>query len=125
MKGQYILPGGKQAMAMTYEELVKLPVTKLKEYALESKKIHGVTSMNKQALIEAICDLEGIVDESKVAAEKRRKQALKDIKKLKLEAKDLRTKRDESRGDLSRKELAERRREIKKVKRKTRRLSRV
>ena len=108
---------------MTYNELQKMPLTKLKDYALGLGGIHGVHGMKKQQLIQAICEVAGIVDTSKEAAAKRKALAQKEIKKLKVEARTLRTERDKKRAELSRKELDAYRRKIKKLKRKTRQLA--
>ncbi len=111
-------------MEVTYSDLQKMTLTKLKEYALTVGNIHGVHSMKKAQLIEAVCEVKGIVDPTKVAAEKKRLQAQKDIRKLKSTANELRADRESRRKDLSRKQLSEMRRQIKQLKRKTRKLAR-
>ena len=77
-------------MDMTYADLQKLPLPKLKEVALTVEGIHGVHSMKKDALMEAICEIKGIVNTSKVEAEKRRLKAADDIRKIKGQASKLR-----------------------------------
>ena len=110
-------------MELTYAELEKLALPKLKELALSIGNIHGVHSMKKDQLLLDICRVKNIVNTAVVAAEKRRQQAQKDIKLLKTESNTLRTERDEKRSELSRKELARVRRKIKSLKRKTRALA--
>ena len=112
-------------MEMTYADLQKLPLTKLKEVALTVEGIHGVHSMKKIQLMEAICEIKGIVNTSKVEAEKRRLKAANDIRKIKGQAVKLRGERDGKKADLSRKELEVYRKEIKQLKRKTRKLAKV
>jgi hypothetical protein len=110
-------------MDLTFADLQKLPTTKIKELALSIGNIHGVHSMKKNQLIAAICEIKGIVDTSKVEAEKKRQQAQKDIKRLKKETQDMRKEREEKRANLSRKELSTKRIEIKKAKRQIRKLA--
>jgi len=112
-------------MGLTYADMVKMPLPKLREHALKTGKIHGVHGSNKQQLIREICEIEGIVDESKVAAEKRRQKAQKEIAKLKKKSRDLCLERDKKRPKLSRKELNEYRKQIKKLKRESRELART
>ena len=110
-------------MEMTFTDLQKMALPKLKEYALSIGNIHGVHSMKKQDLIEEICKIKGIVDTSKVEAEKRRKQAQSDIRALKKQAREIRGERTDKKGELSRKELSTYRKRIKQLKRKTRKLA--
>ncbi|MBN1552575.1 transcription termination factor Rho [bacterium] len=112
-------------MDLTYNDLIKLPLTKLKELALSIGDIHGVHGMKKMQLIQAICEKKGIVDTSKEEAEKRRKAAHADIKKIKKQKIELQQERETKRSSMSRTELSEYRIRIKKLKQKTRKLAKT
>lgn len=112
-------------MDVTYADLQRMPLTKLKEYALTVGNIHGVHGMKKTQLLEAVCNLKGIVDPNKEIIEKKRQQAHKDIITLKSDRKVLEQEREGKRKDLSRKELTDYRMKIKQLKRKTRKLAKI
>jgi hypothetical protein len=112
-------------MELTYNDLIKLTLTKLKELGLQIGSIAGVHSMKKMELIKSICEAKGIVDTSKVEAEKRHKEAHDEIVKTKGEAKKLRLERDEKYVSLSDKEKLDYRKKIKVMKRKIRRLAKA
>jgi hypothetical protein len=112
-------------MDITFADLQKMPLTKLKEYALTLGNVHGVTGMKKQQLVQAICELKGIVDPTKEAIEKKRQQAHKDIIGLKTEARKMRVDRTEKKAELNRKQKTDLRIKIKQLKRKTRKLAKI
>lgn len=112
-------------MELTFADLQKMALTKMKELALTIDGIHGVHSMKKAALLEAICEAKGIVDTSKVEAEKRRKAAASERQKIKIQAQKLRVEREQKKSELSRKEKDVLRKNIKQLKRKTRKLTKV
>lgn len=109
----------------TFEELNKQPVTKLREIALGLEVIQGVHGMNKEEVLEAICELKGIADPNKVEAERKKAEARASIKDLKEKRKELQKKFDESKDSLSKDEKKALRKEIKTLRRKTRELANV
>ncbi len=112
-------------MDMTFRDLEKMPLTKLKEYALTIEGINAVHSMKKQALIEEICKIKGIVNAAKQEAEKRKAEARTAIIKLKGERRVMRSERAEKKDTLSAEDKTNLRIQLKKIKRQTRRLSKV
>lgn len=112
-------------MDMTFKDLVKMPLTKLKEYALTVDGINGVHSMKKQDLIEEICKIKGIVNAAKQEAEQRKADAHTEIQKIKINRKTIRNERSEKKATLSDDEKSKIRLQLKKLKRETRRLSKV
>ena len=109
----------------TFDELNKQPVTKLKEIALGLDVIQGVHGMNKQQVLEAICDVKGIEDPYKKEAERKKAEARASIKELKVNRKVLQDEFDGKKGDLSKDEKKDYRKRIKKLRRETRRLADV
>jgi hypothetical protein len=112
-------------MDITFADLQKMPLTKLKEYALELGGISGVHGMKKTKLLEAVCAAKGIVDPTKELIEKKRQQAHKDIISLKKQAKETRKERLGKKKELTRDEKTEYRIKVKKLKRQTRKLSKI
>ncbi len=112
-------------METTFADLQKLPLTKLKEYALSIGGIHGVHSMKKVQLLASICEVKGITDTSKIEAAKRREIARGKIHTMKKEARSMRKERAEKQESLSRHERDVYRKKIKQLKRSTRKLSHV
>ena len=109
----------------TFEELSKQTVTKLREIALGLEVIQGVHGMNKEEVLEAICELKGIDDPNKLEAERKKAQARASIKDLKQKRRELQKEFDEKKESLSKDEKKALRKEIKTLRRKTRELANV
>ncbi|MBN1879224.1 transcription termination factor Rho [bacterium] len=110
---------------MTYDDLLKLPVTKLREIALTLEVIQGVHGMNKEQVMQAICSVKGIENPYKKEAEKRKAEARANIIEMKAQRKTLRAELAEKKTDMSKDEKKVFRKKIKKLRRETRRLADV
>ena len=110
---------------MTYDDLLKLPVTKLREIALSLEVIQGVHGMNKEQVMQAICTVKGIENPYKKEAERKKAEARANIIEMKSQRKTLRAEFSEKRPDLSKDEKTAYRKKIKKLRRETRRLADV
>lgn len=110
---------------MTYDDLLKLPVTKLREIALSLEVIQGVHGMNKEQVMQAICSVKGIENPYKKEAERKKAEARANIIEMKAQRKTLRAELAGKRPDLSKDEKTDYRKKIKKLRRETRRLADV
>ncbi|MGB3975635.1 MAG: hypothetical protein WBM02_05250 [bacterium] len=110
---------------MTYDDLVKLPVTKLREIALTLEVIQGVHGMNKEQVLRAICTVKNIENPHQKEAERKKSEARASITNLKKERTALRAELAEKRDTLSKSEKEAYRKKLKKIRRETRRLATV
>lgn len=97
------------------KDISKLPVTKLREIALNIPEIDAVHGMSKQQLIEAIRAAQGIEPERPKEAE-----SDIDISAVKKQIRRLKIERDEALTDKERLRLKEIRKRLKRLKRLTR-----
>lgn len=97
--------------------LEKMTAKELREYALGIEGIVGVHSMNKPELIAAIKEAKGIVDEGGKKADP------KAIRETKKKIRELRAKREELGEDADKKQKEILRRQINRLKKKTRALA--
>lgn len=111
--------------AMTYDDLIKLPVTKLREIALTLEVIQGVHGMNKEQVLQAICSVKNIENPYKKEAERKKAEARAGIANLKTQRTALRAEFEEKKDALSKDEKKTYRRRLKKLRRETRRLADV
>ncbi|MBN1295440.1 hypothetical protein JXA80_01580 [bacterium] len=109
----------------TYDELDRLPVTKLREIALGFEVIQGVHGMNKAEVMQAICELKGIENPYKKEAERKKAEARAGIREHKMQRKTMKADFNEKKDALSKDEKKEIRRKMKKLRRETRRLANV
>ncbi|HPQ42358.1 MAG TPA: hypothetical protein PLV45_18445 [bacterium] len=109
----------------TYDELNKLPVTKLREIALTMEVIQGVHGMNKTQVLQAICEVKGIENPYKKEAERKKAEARASIKENKLKRREMRAEFADRKDEMSKDEKKKLRKEIKKLRRETRRLANV
>jgi len=110
---------------MTYDELVKLPVTKLREIALSLEVIQGVHGLNKEELLQGICDVKNIENPYKKEAARKKAEARASIVDMKSQRKALRSEFDQVKSTISKDEKKVFRKKIKKLRRETRRLADV
>lgn len=109
----------------TFDELNKLPVTKLREIALTMEVIQGVHGMNKAQVLEAICEVKGIEDPYKKEAEKKKAEARASIREYKTKRRELRAEFEARKDEMSKDERKQMRKEIRRLRRETRRLANV
>ncbi len=100
---------------MTYDDLLKLPVTKLREIALTLEAIQGVHGMNKEQVMQAICTAKGIENPYKKEAEKRKAEARASIIEMKVQRQNLRAELAQQKAALSKDEKKGFREKIKKA----------
>ena len=106
---------GKQKEKVAKEKpLEKMTAKELRESALKLEGIVGVHAMNKDELVAAIREVQGIV------VEKTKKVAV-DIRAVKAKIKELRTRKEQAKTDGNRRLLDALRRKISNLKKKTRR----
>ena len=110
---------------MTYDDLVKLPVTKLREIALTLEVIQGVHGMNKEQVLQAICTVKNIENPHQKEAERKKAEARANIADLKKERTALRVELTEKKDTLSKTEKQAYRKKLKKLRRETRRQATV
>lgn len=108
---------------MTLEELQRLTVVKLREEALKHDGIAGVNGMNKVQLIEALAPVFGIDLEAEARALKERLAASKGG--LKKEIAKFKGDRDYAHEEKDYTSMAHARKEIKKRKRKLRKMNKT
>jgi hypothetical protein len=102
---------------MDAKELFRMNVPKLREEALEIPGAVGVTAMKKEALIQLLAKAHGIDLEQKTASAEKTE--------LKQRIRALKAKRDEALGRQAYQEVAQIRRGIRTLKRRTRALART
>ena len=106
--------GKQKEKAAKEKPLEKMTAKELRELALKLEGIVGVHAMNKDELVEAIREVQGIV------VEKTKKVAV-DIRAVKAKIKELRTRKEQAKTDGNRRLLDALRRKISNLKKKTRR----
>jgi len=117
--------GELQECAYIPNDLLKLPVTKLREIALSLEVIQGVHGMKKEQLLQEICDVKGIENPYQKEAARRKAAARASIIEMKAQRKTLRAELGEQKKTLSKDEKKAVRGKIKKLRRETRRLADV
>jgi superfamily I DNA and RNA helicase len=106
--------GKKKEKAAKEKPLEKMTAKELREFALKLEGIVGVHAMNKDELVVAIREVQGIV------VEKTKKVAV-DIRAVKAKIRELRTRQEQAKTDGNGRLLDALRRKISNLKKKTRR----
>jgi hypothetical protein len=110
---------------MKYDDLVKLPLPKLREIALTLEVIQGVHGMNKEQVLNAICAVKEIENPYKIEADRKKAEARASIVDLKKQRKAMREELEQTKGSLSKEEKKAFRKKIRHLRRETRRLANV
>ncbi len=109
----------------TYDDLVKLPLPKLREIALSLEVIQGVHGMNKEQVLNAICTVKEIENPYKKEAERKKAEARASIANLKKQRKAMREELEQTKDSLDKNEKKALRKKIRNLRRETRRLANV